>query len=148
MLSLGYSSLCVNKCHILEEDTRKQKYAYEINDVKLESVQCAKDRGISITLNLNFSQQCKDAVSKAKRMPAFINRNFSFRNKDITPPLYIRLVRSRLEHAVQFHTSCSVCLYLIATTCPGIHYRHTKKKIYIYYSCVSKTSKRYPRRDK
>ncbi len=31
-----------------------------------------------------------------------INRNFSFKNKDVTLPLYISLVRPHLEYAVQF----------------------------------------------
>ncbi len=32
----------------------------------------------------------------------FINRNFSFKNKDVILPLYISLVRPHLEYAVQF----------------------------------------------
>ncbi len=39
-----------------------------MNGVKLESVQCVKDLGISIASNLKFSQQCKDAAGKANRM--------------------------------------------------------------------------------
>ncbi len=35
-------------------------------------------------------------------MLGFINRNFSFKNKDIILPLYISLVRSHLEYAVEF----------------------------------------------
>ncbi len=35
-------------------------------------------------------------------MLGFINRNFSFKNKDIIVPLYISLVRPHLEYAVQF----------------------------------------------
>ncbi len=35
-------------------------------------------------------------------MLGFINRNFSFKNKDAILPLYISLVRSHLENAVQF----------------------------------------------
>ena len=92
----------VNKCHILQIGTRNQKFEYEMNGVKLESVQCVKDLGVMIASSLKFSQQCKDAASKANRMLGFINRNFSFKNKDIIPPLYISLVRPHLEYAVQF----------------------------------------------
>ena len=35
-------------------------------------------------------------------MLGFINRNFSFKNKDVILPLYISLVRPHLEYAVQF----------------------------------------------
>ncbi len=73
-----------------------------MNVIKLDSVQHAKDLGVSIVSNLEFSQQCKDATSKANRMLGFINRNFSFKNKDIILPLYISLIRPHLEYAVQF----------------------------------------------
>ncbi len=73
-----------------------------MNGVKLDSVQCVKDLGVSITSNLKFSQQCKDASGKANRMLDFINRNFSFKNKDIILLLYTSLVRPHLEYAVQF----------------------------------------------
>ena len=92
----------VNKCHILHVGTRNQKFDYEMNGVKLDSVQCVKDLGVSIASNLKFSRQCKDAAGKANRMLGFINRNFSFKNKDIILPLYISLVRPHLEYAVQF----------------------------------------------
>ncbi len=92
----------VNKCHILHVGTRNRKFDYEMNGVKLDSVQCVKDLGVSTASNLKFSQQCKDAAGKANRMLGFINRNFSFKNKDIIVPLYISLVRPHLDYAVQF----------------------------------------------
>ncbi len=70
--------------------------------VKLESVHCVKDLGVTITSNLKFSQHSKEAACKANRMLGFINRNFSFKNKDIILPMYISLVRPHLEYAVQF----------------------------------------------
>ncbi len=92
----------VNKCYILHVCTRNQKLDYEKNGVKLDSVQCVKDLDVSIASNLKFSQQCKDAASKADKMLDFIKRNFSFKNRDIILPLYISLVRPHLEYAVQF----------------------------------------------
>ncbi len=76
-------SFNANSCHILHVGTRNQKSDYEMNDVKLDSEQCVKDLGASIASNLKFPQQCKDAASKAHRMLGYINRNFSFKNKDI-----------------------------------------------------------------
>ncbi len=49
----------VNKCHI------KKKYEYEMGGVKLESVHCLKDLGVTITSSLKFSKHCKEAVCKA-----------------------------------------------------------------------------------
>ncbi len=92
----------INKCHILHVDTRNKKFDYEMKGVKLDREQCVKDFGVSIASNLKFSQQCKDAASKANRMLGFINKNFSFKNRDIILPLYISLVRPHLECAVQF----------------------------------------------
>ncbi len=54
----------VNTCHILHVGIRNQKFDYEMNGVKLESVQCVKDLGVSIASNLKFSQQAKDAGGK------------------------------------------------------------------------------------
>ncbi len=62
--------------------------------VKLESVHCVKDLGVTIMLNLKFSQHYKESACKANKMLGFINRNFSFKNKDIILPMYISLVRS------------------------------------------------------
>ncbi len=79
----------IKKCHILQVGTRNLKYDYEMSGEKLESTHCVKDLGVTITSNLKFSQQCKEAASKANRMLGFIKRNFSFKNKDIILPLYI-----------------------------------------------------------
>ncbi len=77
-----------------------------MNGFKLESGQCVKDLGVSIASNLKFSQQCKDAASKANRMLGFIHRYFSFKNKDIIPSLYTSLVRPYLEMLWNFgHTT-------------------------------------------
>ncbi len=92
----------VKKCHILQVGTRNLKYDYEMSGEKLESVQCVKDLGVTITSILKFSQQCIEAAGKANRMLGFIKRNFSFKNKDIILPLYNSLVRPPLEYAVQF----------------------------------------------
>ncbi len=92
----------VNKCHILQVGTRNQKFDYEMNDSKIESVQCLKDLGVTVASSLKFSQQWKEAAGKANTMLGFINRNFSFKNKDVILPLYISLVRPHLEYAVQF----------------------------------------------
>ncbi len=92
----------VNKCHILYAGTRNQKFDYEINCIILDSVQCTTDLGVSISLNLKFSRQCKDAAGKTNRILNFINKNFSFKNKNPILPLYISSVSPYLEYAVQF----------------------------------------------
>ncbi len=73
-----------------------------MNGTKLESVQCVTDIGVSVPSSLKFSQQCKDAAGKANRMLGFMNRNISFKIKDVVLPLYTSLVRPHLEYDVQF----------------------------------------------
>ncbi len=92
----------VNKCHILQIGTRNQISDYEMYGTKLKRVQYVKDLGVMIASSLKLCQQCKDAAGNANRMLSFINRNFSFKNKDVILLLYISLVRSHLEYAVQF----------------------------------------------
>ena len=98
---------------------------------KLESVQYVKDLGVTISTNLKFSQQCKDAAGKANRMLGFINRNFSFKSKDIILPLYISLVRPHLEYAVQFwsphHAKDIAKLEAVQRTATKIIASHTKR---------------------
>ncbi len=55
--------------------------------VKLESVQCVKGLGVTITSNLKFSQHCKEAACKANRMLGFKAEKFSFKNKDTILPM-------------------------------------------------------------
>ncbi len=73
-----------------------------MNSIKLKSEQCIKDIGFMIASSLKFSQQCNDAAGKANRMMGLINRNFSFKTKDIILPLCTSLVKPHLEYAMQF----------------------------------------------
>ncbi len=95
----------VNNCHILEVGIRNQKYEYEMSGVKPKSIQCVKDLGVTIASNLKSFLHCSEAACKANRMMGLINRNFSFKTKDIILPMYITLVRIHLEYAVQFWSS-------------------------------------------
>ncbi len=54
----------INQWQILQLGTRKQKFDYEMNGVKTESVQCVKDLGVTIASNIKFSQQHKYAAVK------------------------------------------------------------------------------------
>ncbi len=73
----------VKKWHILQVGTKNPKYEYEMSGVKLESVLCIKYLGVTTASNLKFSLHYKEVACKANRMLGFINRNFSFENKDV-----------------------------------------------------------------
>lgn len=72
-----------------------------MNGIKLESVQFVKDLGITIASS-QILPAMQGAAGEANRVLCFTNRNFSFQNKDIILALYISLVRTHLEYAVQF----------------------------------------------
>ncbi len=82
----------VNKCHVLQVETKNRKCEDEMNGGKFESVQCVKDLAVTIASNLKFSLHSKEAACKADRILGFINKIFFFRNKDIILPPYISLV--------------------------------------------------------
>ncbi len=67
----GKMPFIVNKSNILQVGTRNRMYEYEMSGVKLESMQCVKDLGVTIALNFKFSQHCKEA---AKMIPSLRNK--------------------------------------------------------------------------
>ncbi len=87
--------------HLANRQKNKIKTEYEMNGTKLKSVQCVNDLGVTVASSLKFSQQRKDAASKANRILGFINRNSSSKTKDLILPLSTSLVRPHLEYAVQ-----------------------------------------------
>lgn len=92
----------VNKCQVLHIGSNNNKFEYKMSNKILNTAKNAKDLGVTISQDLKFSQQCNKAASKANRMLGFINRNFTFKSKEIILPLYTSLVRPHLEYAVQF----------------------------------------------
>ena len=92
----------VNKCQVLQIGNRNKKYQYNMKGQQIKSTSSVKDLGVTVSQNLKFSQQCNEAASKANRMLGFINRNFTFKSKDIILPLFKSMVRPHLEYAVQF----------------------------------------------
>ena len=61
-----------------------------------------QDLGIIFTKDLKWQKQTEKSCETANRALGFIARNFRYKNKELTLPLYKSLVRPHLEHAVQF----------------------------------------------
>ncbi len=61
----------VEKCHILQVGTRNLESDYEMS-----GIHCVKDVDDTITSNLKFSQQCKEAAGKTNRMLVFMKKKF------------------------------------------------------------------------
>ncbi len=51
-----------------------------------------KGLGVTVAARPKFSQQYIKAAGKANRMLGFINRNISFKPKDVIQPLFTSLV--------------------------------------------------------
>ncbi len=60
-----------------------------MHSVKIKSVHSVKHLGITVAPNFKCSQQCNESVNKKNRMTRLIKRKFSFKNKDVVPPLNI-----------------------------------------------------------
>ncbi len=71
----------VDKCQVLQVGTKNKKFDFEMRGIKLKNVQCAKDRGVKITSNLKFLQQCVDAGNKANISWASLKETFYLRIK-------------------------------------------------------------------
>ncbi len=58
----------INKCQILQIGSRNIRNDYERCGIKVKSVHLVKDLWVTVTSNLNFSQQNYQSVIKANRM--------------------------------------------------------------------------------
>ncbi len=101
----------INKCHFLHMGTRSKKNDCQENGVRIKSVHCVEDVGVTTSSSLKFSHQCKDATSTANRRLGFINR--SFKSKNMILPLYISLIRPYMGYTVQYWSPlCTKAIYM------------------------------------
>ena len=92
----------VDKCQLLQIGSLNKSFQYNMDGRQVKNAPYVKDLGVIVSKNLKFSQQCIEAAKKANKILGFINRNFTYKSKDIILPLYKSMVRPHLEHAVQF----------------------------------------------
>ncbi len=90
----------VNKCHILHVGTRNQNLI--MRWTALNSIACNESKILAFRLGQTLKSPGNARMPIPNRMLGFINRNFSFENKEIILPVYISSVRPHLEYAVQF----------------------------------------------
>lgn len=89
------------KCKVLHIGRRNREFNYEMEGNWLESVNEEKDLGVWTDRGLTFQKQCLEARNRANRVLGFINRNVSYKSKEVVSKLYNGYVRPHLEYCLQ-----------------------------------------------
>lgn len=89
------------KCKVLHVGHSNGGFNYDMNGDWLETVDQEKDLGVIISSSLKVSDQCLNARNKANRMLGVINRNVTYKSKEVISKLYNSYVRPQLEYCAQ-----------------------------------------------
>ena len=75
---------------------------YIMSNQQLPTTDQQRDLGIIISKDLKWQKQTEKSCKTSNSVLGFIARNFMYKNKELIFPLYKSLLRTHLEHAVQF----------------------------------------------
>lgn len=90
------------KCISFTRSAVPTVYAYSFSSIDLDRVSSIRDLGLLIDRKLNFSEHVAATTAKAFAMLGFLRRNTAdFENIHALKTLFVSLVRSTLEYAVQ-----------------------------------------------
>lgn len=93
-----------DKCHVLHlgHSNPRKKYHLRMDSEgshKLDAVTSEKDLGVTINIQLKFSDHIENSVKKANRVLGCLARTFRHLNKETFLLLYKAMVRPHLEYA-------------------------------------------------
>lgn len=92
-----------DKCKVLHVGSSNPHHEYQISNdgvqSKLEVTHVEKDLGVYVDQNLDFKNHIMTTVKKGRSLAGMIQRNISFKTKEIMVPLFIGIVRPILEYA-------------------------------------------------
>ena len=89
------------KCKVMHIGKHNRNFSYEMEGCWLEAVEEERDLGVVVDRTMKFSKQCLEARNRANRTLGFINRNVSYKSKEVVRSLYNAYVRPHLEYCIQ-----------------------------------------------
>ena len=89
------------KCKVMHIGKDNRNFSYDMEGCWLETVEEEKDLGVVVDKKMKFSKQCLEARNRANRTLGFINRNVSYKSKEVVRSLYNAYVRPHLEYCIQ-----------------------------------------------
>lgn len=90
-----------SKCSILHIGRHSPEGEYELNGIVLRRHNWERELGVLISQNLRPRDQCISARNKSDGKLGFISRTVTNRTAEAILKLYLALVRSHLDYAVQ-----------------------------------------------
>ena len=86
------------KCKLLHTGQGNLDINYNMRDTVLGTTVKEKDLGITISADMQVSEQCGNAVSNGSQILGLIKRNME---KKLIIPVYKAIVRPHLEYCIQ-----------------------------------------------
>ena len=74
---------------------------YKMGDVVLGRTTQEKDLGVTLSADMNVSEQCGIAASKGNQILGLIRRTIMYKEKQLIVPLYKAIVRPHLEYCIK-----------------------------------------------
>ena len=89
------------KCKCLHTGHGNEDAQYTMGDIVLNTTLKEKDLGLTISADMNISEQCGIAAAKGNQILGLIRRNIVYKEKELIIPLYKTIVRPHLEYCIQ-----------------------------------------------